>query len=134
MQCGFEVEPPESDTSDIAPLDIPTGTGDEESVPEDSDVPGEAPGSDVNGMCGAAYPLAWGTQTGATEGAPTNHRGSCSGDGSETVYEFTVQEDTMICLDTFDSAFDTAIYVRENDCGDQSAEVACDDDTYGVQS
>jgi hypothetical protein len=130
VQCGFEVDPPETDSTYVDPLDRPQGS-DDESGAEDFNLPAS---SDADGMCGAAYPLTWGTQTGATAGGATNHRGSCSGDGAEAVFEFTVDSDTMICLDTFDSSFDTALYVRADDCGAQSAEVACDDDTYGVQS
>lgn len=131
VQCGFEVEPPQTDNTYIDPLDPPQ-SGDDET--DNVDVPSDVPSGLSTGMCGAAYPLTWGTQTGSTSGAASANRGSCSGDGSEAVFEFTVEADTMICLDTFDSSFDTAIYVRAETCGSQGAEVACNDDTYGVQS
>lgn len=129
-QCGFDVEPPEQDTTYIDPLNPPqNGDDSADSGGVNHPTPGQG-----NGMCGGAYPLTWGTHTGTTNGTVSEHRGTCSGNGSEAVFEFTLDADTMICLDTFDSSFDTAIYVRAEDCGSQGTEVACNDDTYGIQS
>ncbi len=130
VQCGFDVEPPEEDTTYIDPLN----PDQEDDDGEDTDGFDDVSSGQANGMCGGAYPLTWGTQTGTTNGFASHQRGTCSGNGSEAVFEFTVDADTMVCLDTFDSSFDTAIYVRADDCANQNSEVACNDDTYGIQS
>lgn len=123
--CGFDISPPLLPGSDEPSVDETSSDG---NLDEQSNLP------ENGGVCDAATPLSWGTQTGTTLNAASIFQGSCSGQGAEVVYALTVDSDTVVCLDTFDSNYDTALYVTANTCGGQANEVACNDDTYGIQS
>ncbi|MGB0646245.1 MAG: hypothetical protein ACPGQS_03660 [Bradymonadia bacterium] len=124
--CGFEIERPVSPGSNDTPVGEPST--DNEPLEDQSNLP------ENGGVCDSATALSWGTQTGTTINAASSFQGTCSGQGAEVVYALTVESDTVVCLDTFDSDYDTALYVTANTCGGQSNEVACNDDTYGIQS
>lgn len=85
------------------------------------------------GTCEAPAAIeGFGRYLGSTEGAEDNHQ-SCPGDGGESVLSLTLPRGGPVCLDTFGSGYDTTLYVRTA-CGDAETELACNDDTGGVQS
>ena len=70
-----------------------------------------------------------GAFTGTTEGRENVQSGTCQpNDGAEAVYVVAFNAPTPVCIDTNGSAFDTVLYVRQDDCA-EGTEVACDDDT-----
>jgi hypothetical protein len=81
--------------------------------------------------CRRPTPLAQtGTVTVNNESIARQHRGSCAGNGSEVVYALTLRTSGTICVDTLGSpdGFDTVLYARHPECGDEESEVACNDD------
>jgi hypothetical protein len=73
----------------------------------------------------------FGTLTGTTLGAPAVQSGDCGGAGPEVVYAFGVGSPLCIRLSTAGSAFDTVLHVREDNCTDPAAQIACNDDFGG---
>ncbi|AUX39413.1 hypothetical protein SOCE26_008040 [Sorangium cellulosum] len=73
------------------------------------------------------------TQTGSTTGALNGHATTCgSSSAPEMVYTFTAPEDGRYLFDTFGSAFDTILQVREGSCA--GASVGCSDNAGNSQS
>ncbi len=74
--------------------------------------------------------------TGSTVGLQDVHTPSCqTTDGPEAVHRLAVNQDTTVCVDTQDSAFDTVLHVREDVCDLPEAELACNDDIgFDLQS
>ena len=76
---------------------------------------------------------ALGEETGEIPERESETRGSCGGTRSETVYTFSLEGDSPICISVDSPEFDPVIYVR-TDCGDPDSEVACNDDFIGSSS
>lgn len=73
------------------------------------------------------------SSSGTTSGAASLYTGSCfGGGGPERVFGFTARAAGTFTIDTFGSSYDTTLYVRDATCG--GAELACNDDTGGLQS
>ncbi len=68
--------------------------------------------------------------SGNTCGASQQYTGSCPSDGSEHVYYWTAPASQSYTIDTFESDYDTALYVREAVC--DGTEIACNDDAPGA--
>jgi uncharacterized surface protein with fasciclin (FAS1) repeats len=74
---------------------------------------------------------------GSTEGAQNDHASSCAlgSTGPENAYVFTSQEDVRVCFDTLGPVvFDTSVHIREAVCGDELAEIGCNDDCVDGQN
>jgi len=80
-------------------------------------------------------------ENGSTIGAGSRHEASCGvgADGPEVAYLFSPIDDVRVCFDTLSTAvpadgrgFDSVIHIRQGDCGNELAEVACNDDCNGV--
>jgi hypothetical protein len=87
---------------------------------------------DAFGTCADPVAVGAGRYAGSTAGAPSNDSGSCAGNGNESIFTFTPAVDTDVCLNTFDSNYDTVLYVRADAC--DGAEVDCNDDAEGTRS
>jgi hypothetical protein len=71
---------------------------------------------------------------GNTAETENNTAGLCGGGGNEQVWAFQLEGGaTTVCLNTFESAFDTVLYVRAGDCF-EGAEAACNDDAGRFES
>ena len=66
-----------------------------------------------------------GVYSGDTSDAPSGEAGSCSGSGREVVYAFTPSVADLICIQTSEVSFSSALYVRTA-CAQESRELACD--------
>ncbi|MBU1431097.1 hypothetical protein KKF91_11215, partial [Myxococcota bacterium] len=77
-------------------------------------------------------PLGLGENQGSTAGQPNDHGASCGdgAQGAEDVYPFAVGEEVEICASV--EGYDTVLHVRQGDCFNQAAEVACNDDDVNV--
>ncbi|MEZ4391018.1 MAG: PPC domain-containing protein [Polyangiales bacterium] len=79
------------------------------------------------------------TTTGTTLGAANDYTpqtgmaGCAGGAGPDLVYALRVSRPATITVDTVGSSFDTVLFVRRDQC-DMGAQVACNDDTMGLQS
>ncbi|HEY6459861.1 MAG TPA: PPC domain-containing protein, partial [Polyangiaceae bacterium] len=73
-------------------------------------------------------PLAAGTVAGSTRHGESANAGSCDhSDAREIVYQLDVPRRQRVVLD-LDAKFDSVLYLRKDECGDESAEVECNDD------
>ncbi|MCK6551504.1 hypothetical protein L6R52_37050, partial [Myxococcota bacterium] len=68
----------------------------------------------------------------STTGLVDADRGSCGGGGGERRYRWSAPHDGTFTFDTLGSTFDTVLYVRDGAC--DGAELACNDDSSGLQS
>jgi hypothetical protein len=82
------------------------------------------------GTCESPVPLGSGTVSGSTRGGESANTGSCdhSGDAREVVYELDVPRRQRIVAEV-DAHFDSVLYIRKDECADESAEVECNDDS-----
>jgi hypothetical protein len=86
------------------------------------------PGPDPAGTCEAPIPLAEGVVTGTTARGDSVHAGSCAKNSArELVYELDLPRRQRVTIDV-EAHFDSVLYVRKDDCADEKAEVACNDD------
>ena len=76
---------------------------------------------------------------GQTFGAQSGNTGSCRGgifdpdpSGEEVIYRFEAPADGAYCVSSAGSAYDTVVYVR-GACEDLGSELACNDDSDGLQ-
>ncbi len=83
--------------------------------------------------CAAAEVFPGGRIGGNSAGAAAQLQGSCGGEGAEVVWRFDAVAAGPVCLLTAGSSYDTVLYVRAEDCA-AGAEVACNDDAFGLQS
>jgi len=82
------------------------------------------------GTCESPLPLAAGTVTGSTRGGESENSGSCDhSDAREMVYVLEVPRRQRVVIDV-DAHFDSILYVRKDNCGEETAEVegGCNDD------
>jgi hypothetical protein len=86
------------------------------------------PGPEPAGTCDAPVPLAEGVVTGTTARGESVHAGSCARNSArELVYELDVPRRQRVTID-IDAHFDSVLYLRKDDCADEKAEIACNDD------
>ena len=80
------------------------------------------------GTCDSPIVLGPGTVSGNTRHGESEHAGSCvSSSSSEMVYALDVQRRQRVVIDV-DATFDSVLYLRRDNCADEEAEVACNDD------
>ena len=97
-------------------------------------VPSAGAATEGSGTCDAPHPLVAGVVAGTTRRGEAEHAGSCvSSTGSELVYVFDVTRRQRVMLEV-ESAFDAVLYLRREDCADEAAEIACNDDSDGGAS
>jgi hypothetical protein len=83
------------------------------------------------GTCEAPTVLVPGrSYAGTTEDAPDEQEGSCSGSpgGRERVYRLDLPTRQRVGIEV-SADFDSVLYLRKGDCGDESSEVRCNDDS-----
>jgi hypothetical protein len=81
------------------------------------------------GTCESPVPLAAETVNGSTRSGASLNTGSCDhSDAREMVYELDVPRRRRVTIDV-DAHFDSVLYIRKDDCTDESAEVDCNDDS-----
>jgi hypothetical protein len=69
--------------------------------------------------------------TGTTVGAGADYSGSCGGTtGRDVVFRYTLTEAADVYINTFNSSFDTLVYLRST-CGG-GTDIACNDDAQGT--
>jgi hypothetical protein len=88
-------------------------------------------GSSTFGTCEAPIPLSAGEFSGTTVHAEhLNESKGCGSNaqGAELVYRLDLTSRQKVLMGVETSGFDAVTYVRKGDCGDQDAEVACNDD------
>jgi hypothetical protein len=80
------------------------------------------------GTCDSPIVLGPGTINGNTRHGESEHAGSCaSSSSSEIVYLLDVQRRQRVVIDV-DATFDSVLYLRRENCADEEAEIACNDD------
>jgi hypothetical protein len=85
-------------------------------------------GPEPAGTCESPVPLTEGVVTGTTARGESIHAGSCAHNSArELVYELDVSRRQRVTIE-IDAHFDSVLYVRKDDCADEKAEVACNDD------
>ncbi len=81
------------------------------------------------GTCESPIPLAAGTVSGTTRTGESVNSGSCDhSDAREIVYLLEVPRRQRVVLDV-DARFDSVLYLRKDDCADETAEIECNDDS-----
>ena len=84
--------------------------------------------SEASGTCDSPIPLAAGTVSGSTARGESVHAGSCAKNSArELVYELDVAHRQRVTIEV-EARFDSVVYLRKDDCADERAEVACNDD------
>jgi hypothetical protein len=84
--------------------------------------------SSAIGTCEAPIPLVSGLVMGNLRRGESKHTARCRiAEGNESVYRFDVVRRQRLTIDV-DPTFDSVLYVRKDDCSDEEAEVACNDD------
>jgi hypothetical protein len=80
------------------------------------------------GTCESPLPLVPGTVSGSTSHGESANAGSCDhSEAREMVYLLEVPQRQRVILEV-DARFDSVLYLRKDDCGDDGAEVDCNDD------
>jgi hypothetical protein len=80
------------------------------------------------GTCESPLPLSVGTVIGNTRHGEAEQAGRCSNsEAKEIVYRLDVARRQRVTIDV-DPTFDSVLYVRQDDCAESEAEVACNDD------
>jgi hypothetical protein len=91
-------------------------------------------GAQAAGTCDSPIPLTVGTVTGSTRrGQRDNASPRCQSDGRELVYELDLTQRQRVTFDV-EAQFDSVLYLRKDECGEQSAEVDCNDDAGGERT
>jgi hypothetical protein len=86
------------------------------------------PGPDPAGTCESPIPLAEGVVSGTTARGESVHAGSCAKNSArELVYELDLPRRQRVTIEV-EAHFDSVLYVRKDDCADEKAEIACNDD------
>jgi hypothetical protein len=85
-------------------------------------------GGEPTGTCESPIPLSEGSVSSTTARGESIHAGSCAKNSArELVYVLDVPRRQRVVLEV-DARFDSVLYVRKDDCADEKAEVACNDD------
>jgi hypothetical protein len=83
------------------------------------------------GTCESPLPLASGVTQGNTRRGDAEHAGSCaSSDAKELVYRLELPRRQRVSIEIA-AQFDSVLHVRKDECGEEGAEVACNDDGGG---
>jgi len=91
--------------------------------------PAPAAGLGGAGTCESPIPLVAGTVSGTTRTGESVNSGSCDhSDAREIVYLLEVPRRQRVVLDV-DARFDSVLYLRKDDCADETAEIECNDDS-----
>jgi hypothetical protein len=86
-------------------------------------------GDNARGTCEAPIRISTGEYTGSTSHGESENEGSCASSGArELVYRIDLSARKSLSIEVTTQRFDSVLYVRKTDCGDESAEVACNDD------
>jgi hypothetical protein len=95
-----------------------------------SGVASSAGGSHQEGTCDAPLRIGAGEYTGSTSHGESENEGKCANSAArEIVYRLDLPARQAVTVDVTTQRFDSVIYVRKGDCADESAEVACNDDS-----
>ena len=93
---------------------------------------------DSNDTCATAYDITVdrGVFRGSTSGMDNDYQASCGGDADspDAVFHLSLTQRSNVILSLQGSSYDTVLFVREGQCDDQSREIDCNDDYYGLQS
>jgi hypothetical protein len=85
-------------------------------------------GPEPAGTCESPIPLADGVVTGTTARGESIHAGTCAKNSArELVYELDVPRRQRVTIEV-DAHFDSVLYIRKDECAEEKAEVACNDD------
>jgi hypothetical protein len=83
----------------------------------------------ATGTCEAPIRIGVGEYSGSTTHGDSENEGSCASSGAkELVYRLDLTARKNVTVEVTTTRFDSVLYVRKNDCGDESTEVACNDD------
>jgi hypothetical protein len=86
------------------------------------------PALEAAGTCESPIPLGEATIAGNTSRGDSAHAGSCAQTSAkELVYELDVPRRQRVTL-VVQAHFDSVLYIRKDDCADEKAEIACNDD------
>jgi hypothetical protein len=86
-------------------------------------------GQPAAGTCEAPIRIGAGEYAGSTTHGESDNEGQCANSSArEIVYRLDLTARQDVSIDVTTQRFDSVLYVRKDDCGDESAEVACNDD------
>jgi hypothetical protein len=81
------------------------------------------------GTCDAPIRISSGEYAGSTTHGESDNEGQCANSSArELVYRLDLASRQDVVIEVTTQRFDSVLYVRKEDCGDESAEVACNDD------
>lgn len=91
--------------------------------------------TEAAGTCEAPIPLAAGTVSGSTRRGNAEHTGNNCGntEAKELIYRLELDKRSRVLLEV-DPTFDSVLYVRKDECAEQDAQVACNDDAPAESS
>ena len=72
--------------------------------------------------------------SGNTAGSGDEVAGACGGTAEEFIYEYSAPQDGTYLFSLAGSSFDTVLYIKAEPLGCSWNELACNDDSVGVQS
>jgi hypothetical protein len=88
-----------------------------------------ATGQTPAGTCDAPIRIGAGEYAGSTTHGESDNEGQCANSSArEIVYRLDLTSRQDVVVEVTTQRFDSVLYVRKDDCGDESAEVACNDD------
>jgi hypothetical protein len=93
-------------------------------------LPASPSGSTQTGTCEAPIRIGAGEYTGSTTHGESENEGQCANSAArELVYRLDLTSRQNVTIDVTTQRFDSVLYVRKGECADDSAEVACNDDS-----
>jgi hypothetical protein len=88
-------------------------------------LPGQTPAA----TCEAPIRIGAGEYAGSTTRGESDNEGQCANSSArEIVYRLDLAARQQVIIDVTTPRFDSVLYVRKGECGDETAEVACNDD------
>jgi hypothetical protein len=99
---------------------------------EEPKAPATSAAQESGGTCDAPAGLSPGqTISGTTLDAPNDYEGSCGNTmGPERIYRMDIASRQRVSIEV-EARFDSVLYLRKDDCSDDEAEIACNDDVPG---
>jgi hypothetical protein len=86
-------------------------------------------GQSAVGTCDAPIRIGAGEYAGSTTHGESDNEGQCANSSArEIVYRLDLAARQDVLIDVTTQRFDSVLYVRKDECGDETAEVACNDD------
>ncbi len=86
-------------------------------------------GQQAAGTCEAPIRIGPGEYAGSTTHGESDNEGQCANSSArEIVYRLDLAARQDVVIDVTTQRFDSVLYVRKDDCSDESSEVACNDD------